>query len=70
MTKIKIDEKELLVLIEFNDEKYSKIIMCLDDDDNTVFVIENKIVIDQNIIDELNETYGLDFKEENPNVIF
>lgn len=70
MNKIKIDEKELLVLLEFNDEKYGKIIMCLDEEDNTVFVIENKIVIDKIIINEINEAYGLEFTEEHPNIMF
>lgn len=70
MNKIKIDEKELLVLLEFNDEKYGKIIMCLDEEDDTVFVIENKIVIDPNIINEINETYGLKFTEEHPYNMF
>lgn len=70
MNKIKIDEKELLVLIEFDDDKYRKIIMCLDEEDNTVFVIDNKIVIDKNIIDEINLNYGLEFKEERPDIMF
>lgn len=70
MNKIKIDEKELLVLIEFDDDKYRKIIMCLDEKDNTVFVIDNKIVIDKNIIDEINLNYGLEFKEERPDIMF
>ena len=44
--------------------------MCLDEKDNTVFVIDNKIVIDKNIIDEINLNYGLEFKEERPDIMF
>lgn len=68
--KIKIDNRELLVLLEFEDTKYKKIIMCLDEKDKKVFVINNKIITDRNIIDEINKKYALELPDELKGIIF
>ena len=67
---IKIENKELLILLEFDDSKYKKIIMCLDDEDNKVFVINDEIVKDKKIIDEIIEKYDLEVPEELKGIIF
>ena len=67
---IKIDNQELLILLEFDDSKYKKIIMCLDDEDNKVFVINDEIVKDKRIVDEIIKKYDLDVPEELKGIIF
>ena len=42
--KIKINNQELLVLLEIEDDEYEKITICLDEHSIKVFVIDNKIV--------------------------
>ncbi|MCI8587057.1 MAG: hypothetical protein HFJ49_00405 [Clostridia bacterium] len=68
--KIKVENKELLVLLEFDDTEYKKIIMCLDKEDNKVFVINNKIITDNKVIDEINQKYGLELPNELNGIIF
>lgn len=68
--KIKIDNEELLVLLEFDDNEYEKIIMCLNQEDKKVFVINNKIVTDEMIIDEINKKYALELPNELNGIIF
>jgi len=68
--KIKIENKELLVLLEFDDIEYKKIIMCLDKEDKKVFVIDNKIITDKKIIDEINQKYALELPDELKGIIF
>ena len=68
--KIKVENKELLVLLEFDDTEYTKIIMCLDKEDNKVFVINNKIITDNKVIDEINQKYGLELPNELNGIIF
>ena len=67
---IKIDNQELLILLEFDDSKYKKIIMCLDDEDNKVFIINDEIVKDKKIIDEIIKKYDLEVPEELKGIIF
>ena len=67
---IKIDNQEFLILLEFDDSKYKKIIMCLDDEDNKVFVINDEIVKDKKIIDEIIKKYDLEVPEELKGIIF
>jgi len=67
--KIQIDNQELLVLLEFDDSEYKKIIMCLDEEDKKVFVISNKIVTDKNIIDKINKKYNLELPFEIKSII-
>lgn len=68
--KIQIENQELLVLLEFEDLEYKKIIMCLDEEDNRVFVINGKIVTDKNVIDNINKKYELEVPEELKGIIF
>ena len=68
--KMNVDNQELLVLLEFEDFEYEKIIMCLDEEDNRVFVIDNRIIKDQSIIDKINKKYDLEFPEELKGIIF
>ncbi len=68
--KIKIDNQELLVLLEFEDSEYKNIIMCLDEKDEKVFVINNKIVTDKSIIDKINKKYSLELPDELKGIIF
>lgn len=67
---IKIDNKELLILLEFDDAKYKKIIMCLDDEDNKVFIINGEIIKDKMIIDEIIKKYDLELPDELKEIIF
>lgn len=62
--KIQIDNQELLVLVEFDDSEYEKIIMCLNEEDKKVFVISNKIVTDKKIITKINKKYDLELPFE------
>lgn len=68
--KIKIDNQELLVLLEFDDTEYVKITMCLDEQDKKVFVINNEIVTDPKIIDKINKKYGLELPDDLKGIIF
>lgn len=70
VSKINIENQELLVLLEFEDSEYEKIIMCLDEEDNRVFVINNKIIKDQSIIDRINKKYDLELPDELKGFIF
>lgn len=67
---IKIDNQELLILLEVEDSKYKKIIMCLDDEDNKVFIIDGEIVKDKKIIDEIIKKYNLELPDELKGIIF
>ena len=68
--KINIENKELLVLMEFNDDEYEKIIICLDENNQKVFVINNKVITDTNIINAINKKYDLEVPDELKGKIF
>lgn len=70
VSKINIENQELLVLLEFEDSEYEKIIMCLDEQDKKVFVINNEIVTDKNLIDKINKKYDLELPDELKGIIF
>lgn len=69
-TKINVENQELLVLLEIEDSEYKKITMCLDEQDKKVFVINNKIITDQSIIDKINKKYNLELPNELKRIIF
>jgi hypothetical protein len=68
--KIQMDNQELLVLLEFDDDEYTKITMCLDEENKKVFVIDNKIITDKDVIDKINKKYDLELPEELKGIIF
>ena len=68
--KINIGNQELLVLLEFNDNEYEKIIMCLDENNQKVFIINNTVITDKNIINAINKKYNLELPEELKGKIF
>ena len=68
--KINIENKELLVLMEFNDDEYETIIICLDENNQKVFVINNKVITDTNIINAINKKYDLEVPDELKGKIF
>lgn len=68
--KIKVDNRELLVLLEFDDTEYKKVIMCLDEEDKKVFVINNEIITDEKMIDKVNKKYGLELPNKLKGIIF
>ena len=68
--KINIENQKLLVLIVFNDDVYEKIIMCLDVNNQKVFVIKNKVITDTNIINAINKKYDLEVPDELKGKIF
>jgi len=68
--KIQIENQNLLVLLEFEDDEYGKIISCLDEENNKVYVINDKIITDQEQIDKINKKYDLDIPEELKGIIF
>jgi len=70
VSKINIENQELLVLLEFEDSEYEKIIMCLDEQDKKVFVINDEIVTDKNLIDKINKKYDLELPDELKGIIF
>lgn len=70
VSKINIENQELLVLLEFDDSEYEKITMCLDEQDKKVFVINNEIVTDRNLIDKINKKYDLELPDELKGIIF
>ncbi len=70
VSKINIENQELLVLLEFEDSEYKKIIICLDEHDKKVFVINNEIVTDKNLIDKINKKYDLELPDELKGIIF
>jgi len=68
--KIKIDNQELLVLLEIEDDEYEKITICLDEYSKKVFVIDNKVVTDEDTISHINKKYDLELPEELKGKIF
>ena len=68
--KINIGNQELLVLLEFYDNEYEKIIMCLDENNQKVFIINNKVITDKNIINDINKKYNLELPDEIKGKIF
>lgn len=70
VSKINIKNQELLVLLEFDDSEYEKITMCLDEQDKKVFVINDEIVTDKNLIDKINKKYDLELPDELKGIIF
>ena len=68
--KINIGNQELLVLLEFHDNEYEKIIMCLDENNQKVFIINNKVITDKNIINDINKKYNLELPDELKGKIF
>ena len=68
--KIKINNQELLVLLEIEDDEYEKITICLDEHSIKVFVIDNKIVTDEDAINHINQKYDLELPEELKGKIF
>lgn len=68
--KINIGNQELLVLLEFNDNEYEKIIMCLDENNQKVFIINNKVITDKNTINDINKKYNLELPDELKGKIF
>jgi len=68
--KIKIDNEDLLVLLEFDDEEYKNIIMCLDKNNEKVFIINNKIIKDREIIDKINQKYALELPDTLNGIVF
>lgn len=67
--KINLENEELVVLIEFEDSNYGKILLCSNSENKKVFVINNIIVKDEKIIREINKKYGLEPKEKIPNIL-
>lgn len=70
VNKIKIENQELLVLFEFEDSIYGKIISCLTENNKKVFVIDNKIITDKKIIDKINNKYNLELPNEIKHIVF
>lgn len=70
VNKINIENQELLVLLEFDDSEYEKIIMCLDENNKNVFVINNKIITDEKIVAKINKKYDLELPDEFKGVIY
>lgn len=68
--KIKIDNQELLVLLEIDDDEYERITICLDQCSTKVFVIDNKLVTDEDTINHINKKYDLELPEELKGKIF
>lgn len=70
VSKINIENQELLILLEFDDSEYEKIIMCLDEQNKKVFVINNEIITDQSTINKINKKYDLELPDELKGIIF
>ena len=70
VNKINIENQELLVLLEFDDSEYEKIIMCLDEKNKNVFVINNKIITDEKTVAKINKKYDLELPDEFKGVIY
>ena len=62
--KIIIENQELLVLLSFDDYEYKRITICLKENNQRVFVINNKIITDETIINAINKKYGLEVPNE------
>ena len=67
--KINLENQELVILIEFEDSNYGKILLCSNSENKNVFVINNIVVKDEKIINEINKKYGLEFEEKIPNML-
>lgn len=70
VNKLNIDNKELIVLMEFEDDEYQNIVMCLDEKNNKVYVIKNQIITNQEIINKINKKYQLEMPQELKGIIF
>lgn len=70
INKIQIENKELLILFEFEDSTYGKISVCIDENDRKVFVTNNKIITENKIINEINNKYNLELPNQIKGIIF
>ena len=68
--KVQIDDQELLVLLEFEDSENGKILYCLNEDNNIVYVLNNKILTENETIENIEKKYGLDELEDVPKTIY
>lgn len=67
--KIKIDNTELIVILNFNDDEYGKIKLCMQYNGKKVFVIDQKIIDNTKIIDEINKRYMFELPKEYKDII-
>lgn len=67
--KINIENKELKVLFEIEDSKYGNVKKCLSEN-RIVYVIQNNIIEDNEIIDKLEIKYGFMIPNELKNIIY
>ncbi len=67
--KITIQNKELEVLLELKDSKYGKIKRCLCDN-KLVYIIQNQMIEDTDIINKLEIKYGFMIPNKLKNIIY
>ena len=70
VNKINVENQELLFLMNFDDDEYGKVTMCLDENNQKVFIINNTIITDNKIIDKINKKYNLEVPDELKEKIF
>ena len=70
VNKINVENQELLFLMNFDDDEYEKVTMCLDENNQKVFIINNTIITDNKIIDKINKKYNLEVPDELKEKIF
>lgn len=63
LEKVVIDQLELIVLFTIEDDDYGKVKKCFKGKD-VVYVIDNKIVTDQETIKMLNDRYEVKIPKE------
>ena len=68
--KINIDNQELIVLFEFKDMEYNKVIVCLDKEFRKVFVGNNKIITDKAEKEKIKNRYNLELPDEFKGIVF
>lgn len=71
MEHIKIENIELILLFKIENSKYGTIEVCKTIDfEKDVYVANNKIIKDREIINEIEKEAGLQMPEEYKNIIF
>lgn len=68
--RIKIDNIELVVILEIDDDEYGNVKLCMQYNGNKILVIDSKIITDTKIIDKINKKYMFELPKEYKDIIF
>lgn len=63
MKIIELNGLKLYIMAEYKDEKYGRVWRVYREEEKSTYVVEGKLINDQEIIDELDNKYGIPVSE-------